>query len=387
MKAILAVGKFLQNISDRSYFIISLALLVIFSAFSVFRFAPEFISSDIMMNSIMSLRHVTLFYWGQNRILNVLPALLWPVRDPAANLWLVLFTSALSFFGVLLASSYVIAKLTTKRNIDGLCLFAISSAFAVLVFDKGGIAGMAIGHVEYSLPALLVVICIGLLRLSNIRFLVLILLLFVFFVLALGMNPSVILAIVFLVAAFAWTEKRIRLKDVVAILLAVAVFAGWTEIAGHFANRSYGSFDVSIIPDGTRHFILNLLERVHLVALLVILIAMAAYRVLAPRRPEAASNFLPLFIVFSAAWILFFSGNTWVVANKFHWRYLTLPVFAAIVLMAFFAWQAIMARSAVPKLAITLIAAGVAIFQIYAPPKSLADYPVVPSVGFRQARK
>lgn len=45
-----------------------LVLLVLFSCLTVNKYSPEFLHADVIINSVMSLQNITLFYWGQNRL-------------------------------------------------------------------------------------------------------------------------------------------------------------------------------------------------------------------------------------------------------------------------------------------------------------------------------
>ncbi len=48
-------------------------LILVLSLLTVNAFAPRFLNADVILNSVMSLQNVTLFVWGQNRLLNVVP--------------------------------------------------------------------------------------------------------------------------------------------------------------------------------------------------------------------------------------------------------------------------------------------------------------------------
>ena len=77
----------------------ALVWLVSMSVLTVLKHAPAALNADILLNSIMSLQKVTLFYWGQNRLLSILPFIVAPATDPAVNLALVLLITYLFFSG------------------------------------------------------------------------------------------------------------------------------------------------------------------------------------------------------------------------------------------------------------------------------------------------
>lgn len=87
---------------------LKLLWLLIISAMTAIKYSPEYLNADILLNSIMSLQKITLYYWGQNRLLNILPLLAYPIANPSYNLILIIFvTSATLFALVLLISKFV----------------------------------------------------------------------------------------------------------------------------------------------------------------------------------------------------------------------------------------------------------------------------------------
>ena len=102
------------------------ALITIFVCLlTVNKLAPLFMNADVMMNSIMSLQKVTLFYWGQDRLLNVLPFVLSAVQNARANFYLCIILSNLCFCALIwvwahgLASS--LAPVDNRASFRRLC--------------------------------------------------------------------------------------------------------------------------------------------------------------------------------------------------------------------------------------------------------------------------
>jgi hypothetical protein len=89
-------------------------------------------NADVLMSSIMSLQNLTVYYWGQNRLLNVLPALAYPFRDPHQNLQAILYITAASYFAFLISISALSAKLFPNRSQPWrtLSIYAAVSAFS-----------------------------------------------------------------------------------------------------------------------------------------------------------------------------------------------------------------------------------------------------------------
>jgi hypothetical protein len=54
----------------------------VLSLLAVNKFVPEGINADTLIQSIMSLQKLTIFYWGQNRFASVVPFLLSWIASP-----------------------------------------------------------------------------------------------------------------------------------------------------------------------------------------------------------------------------------------------------------------------------------------------------------------
>ena len=74
------------------------AVCALLAAMAVNRLAPQYLHADMMLHPLMSLQHTTLFYWGQNRLANLIPFLLSWITDPHLNMWAHLWVFAFSFF-------------------------------------------------------------------------------------------------------------------------------------------------------------------------------------------------------------------------------------------------------------------------------------------------
>jgi hypothetical protein len=71
------------------------------SVLTINRFAPQSLNADTVLHSIMSLQNVTVFYWGQNRFLNLFPWLLSWINNASANLYAELLLFSFNFFALL----------------------------------------------------------------------------------------------------------------------------------------------------------------------------------------------------------------------------------------------------------------------------------------------
>ena len=59
---------------------------------------PLGFDADTVMQSVMSAQNVTLFYWGQDRYINLLPFIFSWVRNIYTNFYAISLTSGIAFF-------------------------------------------------------------------------------------------------------------------------------------------------------------------------------------------------------------------------------------------------------------------------------------------------
>ena len=131
-------------------------LLLALAALSVNRLAPAHLNADVLLQSVMSLQRVTLFYWGQNRLMNFLPLLLQGIRDPQLNLYALLGLAALAHHAWLLALAHGMRELAgAGQRVSLLALFLLLTALSLGVLREYELFSLIVWHFEYSLPALL----------------------------------------------------------------------------------------------------------------------------------------------------------------------------------------------------------------------------------------
>jgi len=87
------------------------------SMLSVNYYVPEYLNADVILNSIMSLQNVTLFYWGQNRLINIIPFLLQIVNNPTINLATHLLLFSYVYFWLIWELSSFIEMLSEKKSL------------------------------------------------------------------------------------------------------------------------------------------------------------------------------------------------------------------------------------------------------------------------------
>lgn len=235
-------------------------MFILIPAFlAVFKYAMTGLNADIILNQIMASQKVTLFYWGQNRLLNLIPFLLQPLSHwPFLSLFSTLFIATASFFGCLWMCALLAAKLEGAQ-----CKFwhiSLVYTLNVTVFcvflKQDGWISLCLWHFEYTLALLLI-----LFNIFAIYWLGRIWLIISFFAgfIALGLNPALILLLAPMAVCIAILGRRIMRKDMFSLLLWTAFFIFWTIISSLYGSfDNYGSLVFGAFGVGAEKFIVNL---------------------------------------------------------------------------------------------------------------------------------
>jgi hypothetical protein len=312
-------------------------LLIVATAY---RGAANWMDADVVLNSVMSLQRVTVFYWGQNRILNVLPAAIWVLRDAAWNLGAVLLLSSAFFYGSLVMVGRMIAGALDLRPWPRFALIAAITSVAPVVVEGVSLNSLAIGHIEYSLPLLLMLVAFSLIlgaRPSRSRLGAAALLVFV----AGGVNPaSCLVALTIAAARISW-RRQAEWCSLGFAGMALLALSAWSMIARHFGDSNYGLQDgyrLAEIMGGVGELARAVFTAVNLPALLVLLGVVSAaimIRQLVLGPPPAARTDLVrhgyvALTAFCVFWLFTLSVNFWVKQNQYHLRYTSYVLFAGL---------------------------------------------------------
>jgi len=318
---------------------------LLISVLTVLRFAPDHLHADILMNSVMSLQKLTPYYWGQNRLLNVLPLAVSWIRNPVFNLAGVLAVTSMCFYGLLYIISRFASFMAQSENEKGtaLAVFIITSSAFLFVFNSALIPVVTIGHIEYSLPALLLAFSFFKLLCGKNgtngwrEFIASVVAIFF----AIGINPSTVIPAVFISIALVIYRNRINLIGVLPIIASAFSFFVWSLFSKMYGDTlSYNEFSIDILYSGFSKVIDGLLHSVNLLELLVLLVMILAGRVLKFGLKDerkyrfhesvAISYAIKVAVLFFIGWLLLFSGNRWVEMNLFDIRYFVYIIFSLI---------------------------------------------------------
>ena len=279
-------------------------------------------NADALLPALISTQRWTLFYWGQDRLANLVPLLAMPIRNPLWNFQFQTLIIAASFFG--LAAMFVSFHCWSR----GIRPRPLEHGAATML---AGLAVMAPMHVVAGYRFIVeqlyfvsVLLFLGAIYAWNRRrayTLGAISLQIAFLV-----NPSLMLA-----TPFAWLlddEREGRLRRfaefVAAALTAFAIttLAGRYLATGEHVDRPYDKFSLEHLRAGTSAVAGNIAGSMSdglattFVLLSVAVVAARARGI----RPRSRSVYLAL-PVFATVWFVAFSTNGWVIQNAHEFRY------------------------------------------------------------------
>lgn len=347
-----------------------------------------FLTADSLLPSIMSLQNVTLFYWGQDRLANVLPLAASWIRDPATNLAATLWLATLCFLGVLWGFARMAARVAHAEDRQALSLqtFVLLSAACLLVFTPRAIFEMAIAHVEFSLPAvaLMAAMSVSVLR-SDAGWIALAGCSVACFV-AVWVNPGALLPGLFVAVAASLHRRRVGLAEAWLAGSCAAAFLAWSAVAGGIADPRYAGFDGAAMVAGVGKVAVGLAKAIRPLPLAATLACLCGLAWLEQRREPGAEStggkalvryLYRAALLFSLAWLLLFAGNPWVQSNGHSWRYFIFLPFAAMFCLALSLARRLRAMGAGKARAVSLVAALASVAFAFSPPAAFGGYQVL----------
>jgi len=314
---------------------ICLAILAGLSLLAINRFTPRYLNADTILFSVMSLQHVTPFYWGQDRLASFIPFMLSPITQPYLNLMAHLFIFSLSFFLFLFLCARLIVKLAGDD--DGtrgiLTAFGIALVTSFLILTPVASYDFLLGGDPNALSYLLLLgAFLFYLRRSQNPRLRWALASFCMFV-ATGLNPSIFIPAATLACGHFFVEKD--WKSLVFLAIAAAMFLVWGKLSTWYGVptvlRAYSSFDFRNLTANLSGAVSSLLFGMRVPALILVTLTLGLLGLLwNVEQPDLSSNVLRMIWLFAAIWLFVFSQNKWIMLNHSHFRYF-FPIFLALI--------------------------------------------------------
>lgn len=285
---------------------------------------PSNLDADTIIQTLTSTQRLTLFYWGQDRYINLMPFLFSWVQDPKWNLYAILFCTGISYFLLLELISYQCVLIFTKQepNRAGALLFCCFVLLSVLVLGKPGLFMFAFAAQPYSLSYLFLGWALLLMLASPTTGWNLVgSAIFIF--LSLGLNPSILISGIALTSVIVFLTGRTKLLWMLVLIGGVFLF--WSLVLRDTPQGAdpYSNFTLQTLIAGIPES-LQLFQRATngLSKLVFVLCIALALEVTQLKRLRAQQYFIVVFfLLFALGWWLLFCANTWVARNLYYYRY------------------------------------------------------------------
>lgn len=390
----------------RSSLIFCGALAVVASALTVLRDTADYLRADGIMQSIMSVQDVDLFFWGQNRFASVVPFLTQFIADPSANLIACLLINALAFHGLLLLVAWRAALgLGADRPWPALAvIFGLLTAVAHAVLTPQTVFTYALDTQPYSLSWVLALGCVLLWPTRPIDNPPRCLIAGLMAGLAMGLNPSVLIGVGTLMVVRVVRCRRALGGMAVLGIVWVGWLLVWRVLSALFggtagpvpdAPQDYFTWSSQSFAEGWPRAWQSVAAAVNPLPFLVLTVVAGLALIVVP--PSARAWLGPrvgVAVAFAALYVLVFTGNPWVAANLYGARYyfpvvVLVPVALALPPAAVIARFLTAASSAEPAHAAarsrTLVAAGLTVLAAVAALTGPLTRPSA-SIAFGQTR-
>ena len=370
-------------------FTIDSTLFVFLSLLTVNRFSPEFLNADVILNSVMSLQHVTLFYWGQNRLANILPLVCSPISDPAVNLYACLLITTGVFYGMIWFWADRLSRICfpdSEYSLTRRMIFLVLISIFFFIARPATVFEIATGHIEYALSYLLFGVAFFYYFGQKKSLLMRLAVTGVCLAAAIGVNYSIIIPALVLVGGSALFKRKLDIDSLVFSVLVIVLFIFWALVARFYPSRdiSYVSFEFERLNHSVQIVAKNLIDAVYLGNVVVIFLAACLLKIFAFSLPQENDSsdytrtcpFTLMLLVFAGVWILLFSINSWVAANLFHFRYFVPVIFVGMMLLSLEVRSLTVFLPRWQRYAISALLAAWLIVHLAQPFVSLRDYTV-----------
>lgn len=376
---------------------VSVGIALAFSLIGLNWSVPANLDSDTILQSLMSIQNLTLFYWAQDRYLNLMPFLAGWIRDPQANFIAILVATGATFFLLLEVISDTVAGICfpQQRPVARLTMLLSLILASVVVFGAVGLYNFAYAAQPYGISYLLTIVAWRLVfrkdRPSGAEWVLVTATLLI----ASGLNPSVLLAS--LAIFFAITVNRPCLKSLLAMVISTVAYFFWGRIKKATPESGAINYTDFVFDDviGKLVSTLKIFERDtgHLVpatatlALVLVLSVSGA----GCQRSKPCRIFSWVLAIFAVAWWVVFANNTWVSMNDGMTRYFFPSLMAIAVFVALRLTQLLVVRGTWIRNAALLILCGGSLVAMVRPFVPLGQYAVFSNVaqvqGYAQSRR
>lgn len=288
-------------------------------------------SADTIMHSLMSTQRLTFYYWGQDRLANVLALIGWPVQNVRWNFYVLMLVQGIMFYALIaLITVFVARMIEPRRSLGSVAFMVIGAAAAVAVMLTPATIHVFMFEQQYVLSLVLYFTGSALLMRSAQGWIpvgaVLV-------IASLVVVPATVLFVpVVLVLRDDWNRRRVRIAAGATFAALVVAAVGPNLFFDGHSESSYREFSLSLFVDGWRDAGSNVVDGVRLVPVVVCVVLCSAVFVIRrhtlPLRLRLLLLGAPLFAI---AWFCTFTANVWVDLNAYFQRYF-FPLYLTLIL-------------------------------------------------------
>ena len=391
----------MPQLSRYSFNICEILLLIVLSLLTTNYLAPKFLNADVILNSIMSVQNITLFYWGQNRLLNVLPALTWIFSDPGLNLYACLVVTAMSFFSLLWLWSYLISNTyfdsqsfnDINKKIVRLNIFLLLVLTFFNFFNEDTLFEIIIGHIEYSLAYLILTVAFYLTL--NIRQAYRFLIFLILIILCTGINNSIVVPSLAFIFFYLILRRDFKFTEALILFFCtICAFLIWAKIATLYLESptAYSQFSLNGLSDAIKTSVKNLTDRILATQLIFILLLGLLIKLYLDTHSNthlskkiiASTEWTKPLLIFCVTWTGVFAANNWVAANGYHFRYFIPVIFACCICFALYLNNTLLSFGTAVNKVVLCSTTGYLIFFLSHPFIPLKNYPVFNISNFQE---
>lgn len=376
------------------YKIFGIGWLFIISVITVLHVGPHILNADILLNTIMSLQNVTLYYWGQNRLLNIVPFVVSSIEEPSLNLTAVLLIASVSFYSLVYMMVRV-ATMTVDSATDtslSLSVFLLLSSAFNLLFSVTALGNMAVWHVQYSLSLLLTTAAYLILFDSSWSRIYIWKVFFssVSLILSIGLNPSVVIPAFLIGIAVCVYRRKVGFAEFVLTSISGVSFFAWDFVANQYGSMPYSQFSLNALPVALQEVFSSMLPEVNLLYLLLLGSLILFHRIIIALLNGSTNQHYSIVryvtgisLLFALGWTILFASNKWVEMNGYHWRYFIYPVFAIAFVFALYLSSVCKQLGSRWSLFVAVLVSGctIALMALSIPTLNFSQYPVFDRVN------
>ena len=220
-----------------SDFILVIMLAFVLAWLAIMSAGPDWLNGDTVLLTIMSIQKVTLFAWGQNRFLNVTPAMASFLRTPDANLTFQMLLYGSGMFAFLALYGHLTARaiVGSRERIDAWLCFALMLLAFVVTLRPLAIHKFASEAQPYGLSYLLM--GVGLLYMLQGQKVLSFHGALAVFAMALGggLNPSLLIVTSAMCACIFVLRRDLRARAITGFVVAGLASGIWLAIGSRFS--------------------------------------------------------------------------------------------------------------------------------------------------------